>query len=93
MFSFPGDEGYEGHEYERLRCKYCASNATGLVNMLGPNEVKEDLQQMNGAQVDRGKYEEESKNNEDEEEKDKGTNTQRLTIRCQRKLTRTRRDK
>ncbi len=86
MFSFPGDD-------ERLRCKYCASNATGLVNMLGPNEVNEDLQQMNGAPLDRGEYEEECKSNEDEEEKEEGTNTQRLTIRCQRKWTRTRRDK
>ena len=38
MFIFPGDEGYEGDEHERLTCKSDA--------MLGPNEINEDLQQM-----------------------------------------------
>ena len=39
--------------------------------MLGPNEVNEDLQQMNDARLDGGKYEEEDENKEDEEEKGK----------------------
>ncbi len=37
MFIFPGDDGYEGDEYEWLRCKSGALNATGLLSMLRPN--------------------------------------------------------
>ena len=50
IFVFPGDEGYEGDEYEQLRCESGASNAAGLLNMLGLNEINEDLQKMNDAQ-------------------------------------------
>ena len=52
MFVFPGDEGYEGDEYERLRQESGASNGTELLNMLGVDEVNEDLQQMNNSQLE-----------------------------------------
>ena len=73
MFIFPGDQGYDGDEYEQLRCESGASNATGLLNIRGPNEINEDLQQMNGAQLDGDDYDEENENNKDkEEEEEKG---------------------
>ena len=68
MFLFPGDEGYEGDEYERLRRESGASNPTGLLNMLGQNEINEDLQKMNDAQL------EEHESDEVDEEKEEGTN-------------------
>jgi hypothetical protein len=68
VFLFPGDEGYEGDEYERLRRESGASNRTGLLNMLGQNEINEDLQKMNDAQL------EEHESDEVDEEKEEGTN-------------------
>ena len=68
MFLFPGDDGYEGDEYERLRRESGASNQTGLLNMLGQNEINEDLQKMNDAQL------EEHESDEVDEEKEEGTN-------------------
>ena len=57
-----------------MRRKSGASNATGLLNMLGPNEINEDLQKMNDAQLDGDDNDEEHKNYKDEEEKEEGTN-------------------
>ncbi len=74
MFLFPSDEGYEGDEYERLRCESGASNPTGLLNMLGQNEINEDLQKMNDAQLDENDNEEEHESDEVDEEKEVGTN-------------------
>ena len=68
VFLFPGDEGYEGDEYERLRRESGASNPTGLLNILGQNEINEDLQKMNDAQL------EEHESDEVDEEKEEGTN-------------------
>ena len=68
MFIFPGDEGYEWDEYERLRRESGASNPTGLLNVLGQNEINEDLQKMNDAQL------EEHESDEVDEEKEEGTN-------------------
>ena len=68
VFLFPGDEGYEGDEYERLRRESGALNRTGLLNMLGQNEINDDLQKMNDAQL------EEHESDEVDEEKEEGTN-------------------
>ena len=73
MFLFPGDEGYEGDEYERLRRESGASNRTGLLNMLGQNEINEDLQKMSEAQLGDDSNEEGNENYEVEEEKEEGT--------------------
>ena len=74
MFPFPGDEGYEGNEYERLRRESGALNPKGLLNMLQPHEINEDFQKMNDAQLDGDDNEEEHENYKDEEEKEEGTN-------------------
>jgi hypothetical protein len=70
MFLFPGDDGYEGDEYERLRRESGASNQTGLLNMLGVNEINEDLQKMSEAQLGDDYNEEGNENYELEEEKE-----------------------
>ena len=77
IFLFPGDEGYEGDEYEeRARQKSGASrNGTGWLNNLGADEVNADLQQMNNSQSEGAAYEDECKDNEEDKEEEEGTNT------------------
>ncbi len=83
MFLFPSDERYEGDEYERfLRGKSGASNPKRLLNMLQPNEINEDLQKMNDAQLDRTIMKRNTRIIRKRRRRRKAPMLQRLTMRC-----------